>query len=314
MTEKEMDAVLLDFVDSERASDRNEQQWDADDPVRGLRSRSAGWRTAAQRLPGQDCRSSLSRFSPCCWNDPARWSHGKNCRAACGPPTRLSTSTTVSMPPSAGSGMHWATAPRTRVLLRRWPAGATGFWRRSTVGLTLAVATLSFRSPPASLRAIGGSPPERQRCCCWWDWVWDCSWAGADRCRLLPSPPIAERRLTANPSEFPVRSAALSYDGKYLAFSDDTGSYLRQVDTGETHPLALPEGFKARARYLVSRWLAHSGNFRRRTCGAAGFVADLRPGRQSAQTRRSGPRSRGITRRLADRVSERRPEKPGSSG
>lgn len=59
-------------------------------------------------------------------------------------------------------------------------------------------------------------------------------------------PPIVERRLTANPSEYPISSAALSYDGKYLAFSDDTGSYLRQVDTGETHPLPLPEGFKAK--------------------------------------------------------------------
>ena len=44
----------------------------------------------------------------------------------------------------------------------------------------------------------------------------------------------------------PVSSAAISPDGKYLAFSDDTGSYLRQIDTGETHPLALPDGFKAK--------------------------------------------------------------------
>jgi len=62
---------------------------------------------------------------------------------------------------------------------------------------------------------------------------------------LAPTPPITERRLTANPSAYPVRTGALSGDGKYLAFSDDTGFYLRQVDTGETHPLALPEGFKA---------------------------------------------------------------------
>ncbi|MBZ5653347.1 MAG: transcriptional regulator [Acidobacteriia bacterium] len=49
-------------------------------------------------------------------------------------------------------------------------------------------------------------------------------------------PPVVERRVTANPSEYPISSAALSYDGKYLPFSDQTGSYLRQVDTGETHP------------------------------------------------------------------------------
>jgi Tol biopolymer transport system component/DNA-binding winged helix-turn-helix (wHTH) protein len=62
---------------------------------------------------------------------------------------------------------------------------------------------------------------------------------------LLSSTPIVERRLTANPSEDPVSSAALSPDGKYLAFSDGTGFYLRQIDTGETHPVSLPEGFKA---------------------------------------------------------------------
>ena len=61
-----------------------------------------------------------------------------------------------------------------------------------------------------------------------------------------PASPVVERRLTANPSEYPISSAALSYDGKYLAFSDDTGFYLRQVDTGETHSLALPEGFRAK--------------------------------------------------------------------
>jgi Tol biopolymer transport system component/DNA-binding winged helix-turn-helix (wHTH) protein len=62
---------------------------------------------------------------------------------------------------------------------------------------------------------------------------------------LVSSTPLAPRRLTANPSEDPVSSAAISPDGKYLAFSDDTGSYLRQIDTGETHPLTLPPGFRA---------------------------------------------------------------------
>jgi len=47
-------------------------------------------------------------------------------------------------------------------------------------------------------------------------------------------------RLTANPYGDPVRSAAISHDGRNLAFSDGTGFYLRQVDTGETHPITLP--------------------------------------------------------------------------
>jgi Tol biopolymer transport system component/DNA-binding winged helix-turn-helix (wHTH) protein len=51
-------------------------------------------------------------------------------------------------------------------------------------------------------------------------------------------------QLTANPAEDRVRAAAISRDGKYLAFFDETGFYLRQIDTGETHPLALPAGLK----------------------------------------------------------------------
>lgn len=58
--------------------------------------------------------------------------------------------------------------------------------------------------------------------------------------------PVQERRLTANPSDTPVLSSALSPDGKYLAFADKTGVYLRQVDNGETHAIPLPKGFDAR--------------------------------------------------------------------
>src|SRR5581483_3169162 len=47
-------------------------------------------------------------------------------------------------------------------------------------------------------------------------------------------------RLTANPVNEPVRAAAVSHDGRYLAFSDETGFYLRQIDTGETHSVPLP--------------------------------------------------------------------------
>jgi Tol biopolymer transport system component/DNA-binding winged helix-turn-helix (wHTH) protein len=59
--------------------------------------------------------------------------------------------------------------------------------------------------------------------------------------------PVAARRLTANPSEVPVIGGVISPDGKYLAFADKTGFYLRQVDTGETHPLQLPFGVDSKA-------------------------------------------------------------------
>jgi DNA-binding winged helix-turn-helix (wHTH) protein/Tol biopolymer transport system component len=66
---------------------------------------------------------------------------------------------------------------------------------------------------------------------------------------LAPHPSAPDRiaRLTANPVDDPVRAAAISRDGRYIAFSDDTGFYLRQIDTGETHSIALPEGMLATA-------------------------------------------------------------------
>jgi eukaryotic-like serine/threonine-protein kinase len=45
------------------------------------------------------------------------------------------------------------------------------------------------------------------------------------------------RRLTSNPTENPVTVSAISPDGKYLAYSDKTGTYLRLMSTGEAHSL-----------------------------------------------------------------------------
>ncbi len=62
--------------------------------------------------------------------------------------------------------------------------------------------------------------------------------------RPRPSMEIRQQQLTANPIENPVVSAAISPDGKYLAYADLTGLFLRLTNTGETHPLPLPEGFQ----------------------------------------------------------------------
>jgi DNA-binding winged helix-turn-helix (wHTH) protein/Tol biopolymer transport system component len=73
---------------------------------------------------------------------------------------------------------------------------------------------------------------------------------------------IKQWRLTANSEENPVLGAAISPDGKYLAFADKTGSYLRQIDGGETHSLSLPSGFRAipaawypDGSHLVATWV-----------------------------------------------------------
>jgi DNA-binding winged helix-turn-helix (wHTH) protein/Tol biopolymer transport system component len=54
-----------------------------------------------------------------------------------------------------------------------------------------------------------------------------------------------EQRLTENASDVPVAWPAISADGKYLAYSDPTGLYLRQISSGETRRLNLPKDFVA---------------------------------------------------------------------
>ena len=61
--------------------------------------------------------------------------------------------------------------------------------------------------------------------------------------RVVARPEPTQRRLTANPGDTPLTSSAISPDGKYLAYSDSSGFYLRLVDSGETHRVPLPEGF-----------------------------------------------------------------------
>jgi DNA-binding winged helix-turn-helix (wHTH) protein/Tol biopolymer transport system component len=60
-----------------------------------------------------------------------------------------------------------------------------------------------------------------------------------------PSSPMRVSQLTANPADDRVQAAAISHDGRYLAFSDETGFYVRQIDTGETHPIPLPQDLVA---------------------------------------------------------------------
>jgi len=57
---------------------------------------------------------------------------------------------------------------------------------------------------------------------------------------------VVERKLTTNSLENSVTSAAISPDRKYLAYADNTGIYVKQLRTGETHPVPLPPNFSAR--------------------------------------------------------------------
>src|SRR6202140_200495 len=55
--------------------------------------------------------------------------------------------------------------------------------------------------------------------------------------KLTQAPASVPRRLTSNPTENPISVSAISPDGKYLAYSDKTGTYLRLMSTGEAHSL-----------------------------------------------------------------------------
>jgi DNA-binding winged helix-turn-helix (wHTH) protein/Tol biopolymer transport system component len=66
-------------------------------------------------------------------------------------------------------------------------------------------------------------------------------WLVWNRSRSLPE--LKQRQITANPPEDFVKTGAISPDGKYIAYRDQTGLYLRSVDSGETHAVPLPAGF-----------------------------------------------------------------------
>jgi hypothetical protein len=56
-------------------------------------------------------------------------------------------------------------------------------------------------------------------------------------------PEFSQRQLTANPIDDPVFRAAISPDGKYLAYTDLTGIHLLLVDAGENRLLSPPGEF-----------------------------------------------------------------------
>ncbi len=97
----------------------------------------------------------------------------------------------------------------------------------------------------AGATSAGKSPPR------WWPRVWISSaalillvlglwWLLSNRTQSQKE--LVQRQLTANSPDNPVLAAAISPDGKFLAYSDANGFHLRLISTGETKQLALPSG------------------------------------------------------------------------
>ena len=81
------------------------------------------------------------------------------------------------------------------------------------------------------------------------------TWRLATHHAQLSKPPMIQRQLTANPAGHGVNGAAVSPDGKYLAYSDDQGLHIKLVETGEMRTLPLPaEAGSTRATWLPAAW------------------------------------------------------------
>lgn len=76
------------------------------------------------------------------------------------------------------------------------------------------------------------------------------AWWWRPRPRAPEAHRLLQRNITANSPENPVYAAAISPNGKYLAYADFNGVFVRLFETGETHPLTLPEGFCFRCASL----------------------------------------------------------------
>jgi Tol biopolymer transport system component len=61
-----------------------------------------------------------------------------------------------------------------------------------------------------------------------------------------PGRGVAEQRVTSNSPEAPIEFAVVSPDGKYVAYSDPGGMYLRAIASGETRRWDLPKDFIAK--------------------------------------------------------------------
>ena len=79
--------------------------------------------------------------------------------------------------------------------------------------------------------------------------------------RLFPRPPMREEQLTRNSNDNPVTDAAISGDGKYLAFSDIAGVHVRLLHTGETADISTPPELHNSVVNWSVHWLPDSTRF-----------------------------------------------------
>jgi eukaryotic-like serine/threonine-protein kinase len=80
-------------------------------------------------------------------------------------------------------------------------------------------------------------------------------WRLASQHTQPSKPTMTQRQLTANAAGHGVNGAAISPDGKYLAYADEAGLHIKLVETGEMRTLPLPaELGSTHATWLPAAW------------------------------------------------------------
>jgi eukaryotic-like serine/threonine-protein kinase len=109
---------------------------------------------------------------------------------------------------------------------------------------------------------------------------------------------LKQRQLTTNSSESPVSTAAISPDGKYLAYVDGSGINLRVIETAEVHALPAPQG----SRVTSLSWFPEGTR----------LLAIARGGQSSVASLWSISILGGAPRKLRDDVAAAAPSPDGS--
>ncbi|HEY6293442.1 MAG TPA: protein kinase [Terriglobia bacterium] len=83
-----------------------------------------------------------------------------------------------------------------------------------------------------------------------------------------PPPELTQTRLTFNSSENPIQAAAISPDGKYLAYSDTAGIHVKLISTGDERVIPKPSGLPAGAYWGLDSWFPDGTQLLAHTAGA----------------------------------------------
>jgi serine/threonine protein kinase/dipeptidyl aminopeptidase/acylaminoacyl peptidase len=75
-------------------------------------------------------------------------------------------------------------------------------------------------------------------------------------------PELKLQQLTSNSTENPIRSGAISPDGKYLAYADLRGIHIKAIETGDTQDIPQPEAFhRGTLDWQILQWFPDGTRF-----------------------------------------------------